>query len=98
LTAAAAAADAGSAPAFSDVIDEDTDDDDDVVRDDDDDVSHCSTSPSHNCRIASTTRRHSYNSQLEPLMLGLDLQGHGLGLGTHVRLVAGDTRVSEVQQ
>jgi len=100
LTAAAAAADAGSAPAFSDVIDDDTDDDDDVVRDDEDDVSHCSTSPSHICRIASTIRRHSYSSQLEPVMIGLGIEGHGigLGLGTHIRPVAGDTRVFEVQQ
>ena len=31
---------------------------------------------------------------------GLGLEGHdiGLGLGTHVRLVAGDTHVFEVQQ
>ena len=30
-------------------------------------------------------------------MLGLGLEGHGLSLATHVRLVAGDTHVFEVQ-
>ena len=35
---------------------------------------------------------------LEGCGLGLGLEGYGIGLGMHVRLVAEDSRVFEVQQ